>query len=58
MSKNRELKRTSDFSEGDKVLIGSTNTFGQRDPMVKFKAYQVFFFFKKIKNGERRHSGL
>ena len=37
VSKSKELKRTTDFSEGDKLLIWSTNIFDLQDPMMKFK---------------------
>ena len=39
VSKSRELKRTIDFSEGDKFLVWSTNMFVQRDPITKFNSY-------------------
>ena len=40
VSKSRELKRTTDFTEGDKLVIWSTNMFVQRGPVTKFKAYR------------------
>ena len=54
VSKSRKLKRTTDFSEGDKLLIWSTNTFDLLDPMMKLKDYRVVQYWI----GERHHSGL
>ena len=40
VSKSRELKRTTDFSEEDKLLIWSTNISDLLDPMMKYKDYR------------------
>ena len=40
VSKSREPKRTTDFSEGGELLLWSTYIFVQPDPMTKFKDYQ------------------
>ena len=40
VSRSRELRRTTDFSEGDKLLIWSTNIIDLLDPMMKFKDHR------------------
>ena len=40
VSKSKGLKRTTDFSEGDKLLIWSTKIFDLLDLMMKFKDYR------------------
>ena len=41
VSRSRELRRTTGFSEGDKLLKWSTNNFDLRDPSTRFKAHRV-----------------
>ena len=40
VSESRELKRSTDFSEGDKLLFWSTKIFDLMDPTIKFKDYR------------------
>ena len=46
VSKSRELRRTTDFSERGKSLIWFMNIFDPLDPMMKFKDYRRFIRIK------------
>ena len=53
VSKSKELRRTTDFSEGGKSLIWSMNIFDLLDPMMKFKDYRRGVYVSKLQDSSQ-----